>query len=35
VTTLQGRACREREAYLPKPFKGEALASVVHSLLPA
>jgi len=35
VTTLQGRARREREAYLPKPFEGETLASVVHSLLPA
>ena len=35
MTTLQGRACREREAYLPKPFEGEALARVVHSLLPA
>ncbi len=35
VTTLQGRACREREAYLSKPFEGETLARVVHSLLPA
>jgi len=35
VTTLQGRARREREAYLPKPFEGETLARVVHSLLPA
>ena len=35
MTTLQGRACRERETYLPKPFEGEALARVVHSLLPA
>ncbi len=35
VTTLQGRACREREAYLPKPFEGEMLGRVVHSLLPA
>ena len=35
MTTLQGRARREREAYLPKPFEGEALARVVHSLLPA
>ncbi len=29
------RARREREAYLPKPFEGETLARVVHSLLPA
>ncbi len=33
--TLQGRPRREREAYLPKPFNGEALARVVRSLLPA
>ncbi len=33
--TLQGRPLREREAHLPKPFEGETLARVVHSLLPA
>ncbi len=35
VTTLQERACREPEAYLPKPFEGETLARMVRSLLPA
>ena len=33
MATLHGRPRREREAYLPKPFEGETLARVVHSLL--
>ena len=33
VTTLHGRPSRKGEAYLPKPFNGEALARVVRSLL--
>jgi CheY-like chemotaxis protein len=35
VTTLHGRPSRKAEAYLSKPFSGEALARVVRSLLPA
>jgi CheY-like chemotaxis protein len=35
MTTLHGRPSRKGEAYLPKPFNGEALAGVVHSLLSA
>ena len=35
MTTLHGRPSRKGEAYLPKPFNGEALARVVRGLLPA
>ncbi len=35
VTTLHRRPIRKGEAYLPKPFEGEALARVVRSLLSA
>lgn len=35
MMTLHGRPRRDREAYLPKPFEGEALARVVRNLLPA
>jgi CheY-like chemotaxis protein len=35
VATLHRRPSRKGEAYLPKPFEGEALARVVRSLLPA
>jgi CheY-like chemotaxis protein len=34
VTTLHRRPSRKGEAYLPKPFEGEALARVMRSLLP-
>jgi CheY-like chemotaxis protein len=34
VTTLHRRPSRKGEAYLPKPFEGEALARVIRSLLP-
>ena len=33
VTVLHGRPSRKGEAYLPKPFEGEALARMVRSLL--
>ena len=35
MITLHGRPCRDGEAYLSEPFESEALARMVHSLLPA